>query len=324
MNPSGPIPDVIVQQAIAWMVRLQSGDADGDTWKRCRTWREQHPTHEQAWQQLEALNHRIQGLPAKLAHATLQNSADQRRKIDRRMALKSIALCIGVGTLAMAGRHVLPWQQMLADYGTVIGERKRIMLADGTSIHLNTDTALDIRFDDRQRLVALRRGEVMISTAPDPATNYRPFIVETAEGRSHALGTRFLVRQEPDATLVSVFESAVEATPQQAPLPTRIDAGQQLRFTERQVGVLQPADPDMAAWTEGAIVAKRMRLDDFTRELDRHRRGKLSCDPAVASLQISGVFPLDDPERILAALESTLPIKVERHTSYWITLGPRG
>lgn len=315
--------DAIIQDAIVWMVRLQSGEADQQTQQHCRHWREQNPAHEQAWQELERLNQRIRTLPAALTHSTLNDGAARQRQFNRRMALKSIAIFVGVGMLAMAGRKVLPWQQMLADYSTGIGERKHIMLADGTGIHLNTDTALDVDFDDRQRLVRLRQGEVLITTGGDTVAHYRPFIVETAEGRSRALGTRFRVRQESDATLVGVYESAVEVTPEHATQPTRIAAGQQLRFTARQVGAPLPADPDAVAWIEGAIVAKQTRLDDFARELDRHRPGKLKCDSAIAHLKISGVFPLDDTDRILAALENTLPIKVERHTDYWVTLVAR-
>ncbi len=306
------------------MVKLQSGEATQDVHEGCRRWRMQRPEHEQAWLQLESLNRRIQSLPGALAHTTFDDAAMRRRQFNRRMALKSIGLMVGVGTLAIAGRQVLPWQRMLADHSTDVGQRKRIMLADGTSIHLNTDTALDIAFDDRQRLIILRRGEVLITTGHDTASHDRPFVVETAEGRSRALGTRFMVRQESTATLVSVFESAVEVRPGQVVRPIRVDAGQQVRFSGSKAGTLEPANPDAAAWTEGAIVARQMRLDMFTHELSRYRLGRLVCDPAVAHLKISGVFPLDDTNRILGALESTLPIKVERYTDYWLTLVDAG
>ena len=46
-------------------------------------------------------------------------------------------------------------------------------------------------------------------------------------------------------------------------------------------------------------------------------------DPAVGGLRLSGVFPLDDAERALRALEPALPIVVSRHTQYWLQVGPR-
>jgi transmembrane sensor len=89
------------------------------------------------------------------------------------------------------------------------------------------------------------------------------------------------------------------------------------------VGRLSAANEEAIAWTEGVIVADRMPLGQLVAELDRYLPGKLRCDPAVADLTISGVFPLDQPARILAAIARTLPVRVDSFTEYWITLRPR-
>ena len=73
---------------------------------------------------------------------------------------------------------------------------------------------------------------------------------------------------------------------------------------------------------DGVLVARDMRLDEFVAEFDRQRHGVLRCDPAVAALRISGVFPLDDSERALAALARTLPVQVIYRTRWWVTLAP--
>ena len=72
------------------------------------------------------------------------------------------------------------------------------------------------------------------------------------------------------------------------------------------------------------MVASQMRLDDFLAELSRYRRGRLGCDPAIAGLRVSGVYPLDNTDRVLAALTSALPVEVHTFTRYWVTLRPRG
>lgn len=94
-----------VEQAIGWMVKLQSGTArpaDVETWQR---WRAKHPDHERAWARLEAVGRRVQSLPSALAHATLECSAEYPRGIKRRTVLKSIALLLATGTLVLAGRE---------------------------------------------------------------------------------------------------------------------------------------------------------------------------------------------------------------------------
>ncbi|NQD80860.1 iron dicitrate transport regulator FecR, partial [Pseudomonas sp. CrR14] len=59
-------------------------------------------------------------------------------------------------------------------------------------------------------------------------------------------------------------------------------------------------------------------------ELARHRPGVLRCDPAVAKLPLTGVFPLADTDRVLAALQQSLPVEMQRVTRYWVTVRPRG
>lgn len=311
------------EQAIAWMVKLQSGTArpgDVQAWQR---WRAEHPDHQRAWARLEAVGRRVQSLPSALAHATLESSIERPRGIKRRTVLKSIAILLATGTLALAGREWPLWQQLVADYSTGIGERRTVLLADGSRVALNTDTAIDASFDAERRVLHLRRGEILVTTAPDPALQYRPFIVHTAHGRMRALGTRFLVHEQGDGTLVSVFEGGVEVRAQNSGMTIQVPAGRQVRFNQDAIDRMQAADPDRAAWTEGALVVKRMPLAVLCQELQRYRVGYLGCDERAGALAISGVFPLEDTDRILAALEQTLPVTVERHTRYWVTVRHR-
>ena len=67
-----------------------------------------------------------------------------------------------------------------------------------------------------------------------------------------------------------------------------------------------------------------MPLGQFLDELARHRPGVLRCDPTVAELPLTGVFPLADTDRVLAALQQSLPVDVQRVTRYWVTVRPRG
>ncbi len=69
------------------------------------------------------------------------------------------------------------------------------------------------------------------------------------------------------------------------------------------------------AWTDGVLVARRMRLDAFVTELSRQTGMPMECADDVAALRVSGVFQLDGPDpagRALAAIARTLPVRVER------------
>ena len=84
-----------------------------------------------------------------------------------------------------------------------------------------------------------------------------------------------------------------------------------------------PADMAGSAWTRGLLIAENMRLADFLSELARYRRGHLGCDPKVADLRIVGTYALADTDRVLAALEATLPVRVRTPLPWWVVVEPR-
>lgn len=165
-------------------------------------------------------------------------------------------------------------------------------------------------------------GEIWIDTAADPAG--RPFLVDTAQGTIQALGTRFTVRQAGDHAQVNLFEGTLALRPVQQPnAGILLNAGQQARLRPDAVTDAAPASPAAEAWVRGLLVAERMRLADVVTELGRHRPGIARCDPAVAELIVSGVYPLDDTDRALAALAQALPVRVQYATRYWVTVSAR-
>lgn len=314
-TPNDAIDPRIVREAIEWMVKLQSGTARSHDLEGCELWRMQDPMHDRAMQQLEGLSGNVKSLPKTLVHAVLDSSAANQKFHSRRSALKSIALLAGAGTLALAGYRYAPWQPMMADYRTGVGVRRTIMLADGTQVILNTDSAFDVHFDRQQRLIRLLKGEMLVTTGHLHGASH-PFSVQTAQGNVRALGTRFQVRQLGGDTVVAVYEGAVEIRPDDARQVTSLAAGQELQFSAVKTASITTADPDSTAWSDGVFIAKNIRLEDFAKELNRYRHGYVICDPSVANIMISGVFPLDDPNRAIALLEQTLSITAKTRMGY--------
>lgn len=194
-------------------------------------------------------------------------------------------------------------------------------LADGSEVLLNTASALDVAFGANERLLRLRAGEVLVTTAADAAA--RSFRMETPGGWLRAVGTRFAVRLlDEDTVHLAVIEGAVEVTPRHGAPQRVLQAGDQCRFTASGVQAPAPLGEQALAWAQGVLYADGMRLDDFAAELSRYRPGIVRCDPAVAALRISGAFQLQDTEYILAMLRETLPVQVVTRTRYWVTLVP--
>lgn len=317
-----PLSEAIADQAAEWLTLLMSGEATDNDRARLARWRAEHADHERAWQHIERV---AQGLKAMAPHPAYKALSPYASTKDpqgstRRKAMRAL-LWVGVaGGSGLLASRTPAWQQMTADHRTSTGEQRTLTLADDTTLMLNTASAIDVRFDGRQRLVRLVAGEVLIRTGHASA-DARPFIVETKQGRIRALGTRFTVRQRRDDTQVVVLDDAVAITPRDAEVLQRVlQAGEQATFTHASIDPPQAVGEEAAAWARGQLVADEMRLGDFLAELGRYRPGLLRCAPEVAGLRFSGVFPLQDTDRILSTLPSVLPVRVTMRTRYWATV----
>lgn len=317
-NPDTAPSRAALREAAQWLVRLNSGQARPDDWQALAAWRAQDAANEAAWQRAERLSRTFGAVPPGLGLPVLAQV--ERTAVNRRAALRVLALVGTVAPAAYLGWRHMPWQQWTAEHRTATGERRSVTLADGSEVLLNTASALDVAFDANERLLRLRAGEVLITTAQDSAA--RSFRVETPGGWLRALGTRFAVRLLDEGTVhLAVAEGAVEVTPHHGAQRV-LQAGAQCRFTASGVQATTALGEQALAWAQDVLYADGMRLDDFAAELARYRPGVVRCDPAVAALRISGAFQLNDTEYILAMLRETLPVQVVTRTRYWITLVP--
>lgn len=306
------------KQAAQWLVLMHSGEMTDADRLACDRWRASHTDHELAWQRAALVSKKLGLVPAKVGAPVLRNAA----AMNRRAAIKTLTLLIAAGPVAWTAYRVAPWQQWTANEHTATGEQREITLPDGTRLAMNTATAIDIAFDDKTRRIFLRSGEIMVTTAKDPAAIARPFIVESLQGSMRALGTRFIARQDDGYSRVAVTEGAIEVTPKDNQSRAFIvGAGEQANFNN-EAGELQAIDQHADAWTAGVMYAEKMSLSDFIAEVSRYRPGILRCDPAIADLQVSGAFQLRDTDAVIKALVESLPIRVSFVTRYWVTVGP--
>lgn len=310
-----------LEEAAEWLVRWSEGELDASERAAWEHWKGSSPQREQAWARAQLLQSRMGGLPPALALAVL----DRPHSPQRRAAMLKLAVLMALLPAGWGGWELSRRQQWSADYRSAVGERRELTLADGTRVTLNTDSAIDVLYDANQRLVRLRAGEIMVQTAPDVSSLARPFLVSTAQGRMQALGTRFSVRELNARTHLAVLEGAVKvvlADNRQAQ-PLVINAGQRTEFSAQTFGDVGPAERYAGAWTQGMLMADKLRLADFAAELSRYRRGVVRCDPAIAALPVSGAYPVSDTQRSLNMLAQTYGIKVASHfAGYWVTLSP--
>ncbi|QFG32807.1 FecR family protein [Pseudomonas umsongensis] len=319
MNPvsSKPVSAQVLDAAIAWQLSLDSGSpVEREEFAK---WHAAHEEHARAWRQLGMLDQRFSVASGPARTVLLQSREGIRRRV-RKLGSGLASIVAVLGLALFAGERYLPIDYWLADQRTATGEQRTIRLDDGTLINLNTHSAVDVRFDDKQRRVILQEGEILIETGHGDA---RPFIVETREGRMRALGTRFLVKREEQGTRLSVLQSAVAAHPQSSPEEQVLREGQQMLIRSDGLGPIVALNLGADAWTRGMLVVDNARLEDLVREIGRYRPGLLGVAPEVADLRITGSFPLQNTDLALSALLPTLPVQIEHRTQWWVTVAAK-
>ncbi|MFD4836615.1 FecR domain-containing protein [Achromobacter sp. NPDC058515] len=315
--PATPIAEAVARQAVDWFVRLRADKVGPDVQLGWRAWVQADAEHARAWDHLQHCAGDVAGLSSPLAHAALACPAGS----GRRRFMKSAALLAAGAGAAWWGVRTEPWQPLLADVSTRVGEQRRITLPDGSRVLLNTDSAIDIGTGGERR-IRLARGEIMVDALR--AEGAPPFIVQTRHGEVETPGSRLALRLEAARSVAHALTGPLLLTPAGAPdLRRELAAGQHAAFTAALVELPTPSSPEDLSWSDGVLAAHNMRLEEFLAELARYRPGVIRCDPQVASLRVSGVYPLDDTGKVLDTLALTLPVRVRSLTRYWVSLGPR-
>ncbi len=314
-----PVSARALDEAIAWQLRLDSGDATEQDHQDIQRWLAAHPEHARVWQQLGGIDRHLSAAAHPSARRALLRSGGVRRRSLHRITGSALALLLasGLGLGLLAQQR--PLSDFLADERTGSGEHRELRLADQTRVQLNSRTALDVDLEGPERRLYLRGGEILVETGHDDP---RPFVVETDQGRLQPLGTRFLVSREGDATRLVVLESAVAARSHYESADRVIRAGEQVWIADQRLGPTRSAPVGSDAWSRGLLVADEMPLGQLVDRLGEYRQGYLGLDPDLATLRISGVFPLHDSDKALAALPPSLPVRIERFSDWWVRVVP--
>jgi transmembrane sensor len=204
------------------------------------------------------------------------------------------------------------------------GEQLSRRLADNSLLHLNTDSAVTIRYGKTERLVVLTAGQAAFEVAHEPD---RPFRVLAGSAEVIDIGTKFDVRLDQNSTVVTVVEGRVEVGPSRMRETLGTNAGQPhaARFVElaadQQISIREGAWPavpvavdaqNTTAWLRREIVFDHEPLERVAAEYNRYTAKPIEITtPALRNLQISGVFATDDPDAFIAFLRSLKGVRVE-------------
>lgn len=256
-------------------------------------------------------------------------------------ALVGVAVVVGLRFFTVAGESPAPTlvaaqpstppaatQQHV--YDTAVGEQSTVRLSDGSTVTLNTNSSIEVRYDDAQRAVLLLRGEVYFEVAHDTA---RPFRVLAGDRMLEAVGTAFNVRLDPgDDVRMTVTQGRVrvaprvpEASPQPSVPPTIVDAGNLAVMREGPIVVqhLEATAIDaQLSWQHGMLVFDGQPLEAVLLEIGRYTTVVFTPDDSIRNVQVGGYFRAGDIDGLLVALREGFDIDSRRTADGRIALFP--
>lgn len=321
--------------AAEWYSRREFGLTPRES-EKLVAWLNADSRHAEVFNQLEEtsqiLDQWSEALPAlsnRLPFAPRTVRATNFRRWSWVAALAALIAVIGVSAWRIRAFKLASYTLTAA---TEVGGLRTLALADGSSIRLNTDSAVDVRYSKEQRLVRLIRGEALFTVAKNHA---RPFYVEAGGVSIRAIGTAFDVclRSNRVDVLVTEGKVRVEDSAQGDSLlpaisdtnePPVLEAGNGAVVAIHPMGqaasiatvVAVPAREiaRTLAWQERRLEFGSVPLSEVVAEFNRYNTHKLVInDPGLAAQQFGGTFRATSYETLLSLLERNFDVVLDRH-----------
>jgi len=309
----------IDQAASEWTARLDRGPLPPELEAAYQAWLSGDPRCKGAMLRARALSMMSESAQALGPDFDPARFAEPRRpRLSRRQALTWTGAGLATASLAALGVST-------AAAGTVIsterGEIRLVPLKDGSTVLLNTDSRIRVRYDKDQRVVALLKGEAYFSAARDEA---RPFVVEVNGRRLRTAQAGFRVRkldQAPVDLLVNLGRVEVSAAPLVgSPRSVAVNANTRLALSdpthisaERPRLIAPEAVTRELAWREGKLAFEGETLDQAAQAFARYSDTRIRIsDPVLAREPVTGLFAANDPVGFSRAIARVFDARLEQ------------
>ena len=229
----------------------------------------------------------------------------------RRFITSSLAAGAAIGLGTWIGRAWIEEHGREENYSSEVGQIRRVLLADGLELMLNTATEVIVRYSGPRREAFLARGEALFKVAHSAV---RPFFVIVGEWLVQATDTTFAVRLNPRDQVfadIIVMKGIVDMLASHSHAQRR-----PLRLAENQEATVDIAgslevrtETDQEkerrlAWRSGMVVFEGEPLHAAIAEMNRYSRRQLALsDPELAERRIAGVFRVGDIDTFVSQLQ---------------------
>ncbi|WP_291693286.1 DUF4880 domain-containing protein [Bradyrhizobium sp.] len=303
MTAADDIPpelDPLLRQAIAWVIRLNSGTATADDAAAFELWRSRSPEHEDAfrdavrlWRNVGDATRQL-GAESRLPREFADDRGLLRVPLTRRRLIGG-AMAASVSCLYLAMRPPFGlWpslNELSADYRTAKGEQRHVTLTGDVALTLNTQTSIAIRSSPTEPRIELIAGEAAVTAK---RREMAPLVIDAAGGSISAYLATFNVKCLDEVVSVSCLDGTVDVVWKGQRLS--IPAGRQVSYSAAAgLGPRLAVDADQAkAWQNGLLIVRDWPVSRLVEEINRYRPGKIVLmNAGLAGHMISGTFHLD-------------------------------
>lgn len=313
---------LLEKQAVAWFTRMNgrpsaTDRAEFEAWLAASDDHAQHYSKVAAlWSEMGALSDALGAREAAALVAPLERIQELRRKRGRgRVAAGSVlalvlALCLG--WIWLDRPHLL--EDWRADQVTARGELRTVVLADGSTVQLDSDSALAVELSGDERRVRLLRGTAFFEVNRSGT----PFVVTARNGEARVLGTSFEVAASEDGSVsVTLASGSVAVELPQSREALVLKPGERVAYSRRGLGRAEAVDvAEATAWRAGRFIFDDMPLSQVLARIERHHSGRfVLLGSELGRRRVAGNVTLRDSTAALAALQSSVGFSVN-------TVGP--
>ncbi|KAF0865178.1 FecR domain-containing protein [Pseudomonas sp. LD120] len=284
-----------MDQALDWLIELERPTPE--QLRQFQQWLEASPLNAQAFEKAQALWNAPQ--VAQCARTLAARPAKVSSLARLRPHWKPLATA-AVLVLGLFSFSSLPLR-LQADHLTLVGERQRLQLEDGSKVLLNTNSAFSSDINGQQRVARLYQGEAFFEI---PANRGLPLELDAGPVRASVRDTTFAVRYLDGIAQVQVQRGDIDLQATHADQRLRLSAGESVRVGPQ--GFDRPAKLDAGkdlAWVDGRLVFENCPLSQVLAELRRYYPGWIvNNNPQLANVAVTGNYRLDQPLNVVRSL----------------------
>ena len=292
----------LIREATHWVVRLTGGEGSAAEREEFRRWRDQSPAHAAALAQV-----RQQWL---LLGDVLERPARKPRAVG--FGVFRLAAMAAIMVLFAAQLIYMGFQNYGHDYVTARGERRTLVLADGTRLMMGGSTAIDINYSNRERTITLARGVAFFDVVHNAA---QPFSVIAGSGEIRDIGTAFSVERRGTGGIVVVERGEVQVSAgKPAASAVSLEPNQSVTFGRNDAGKIQSTDAAVnLSWTQGHVILINSSLPEALAQISPFYKGRLILlSDRRREQRINAVIDLNNIDEWLRALEKSSAARMWR------------